>query len=133
MAGLKSEFDRRNCKIIGLSVDGVISLTFLSAPMRNTVRTVALSTAVLLASSPETSTEDESGWRDHGAGPGSTEGDYIDWLTISDNAQSVVADVRRIREQPLVPGRIPIFGTIYDCKSGRLIEILEAAEAGKAS
>ncbi len=87
----------------------------------------------LLASSLETSTVDESGWHDHGAGPGSTEGDYIDWLTISDNAQSVVADVKRIREHPLVPGRIPIYGYIYDCKSGRLIEVPEAAEEGKAS
>ena len=87
----------------------------------------------LLASSLETSTVDESGWHDHGTGPGSTEGDYIDWLTISDNAQSVVADVRRIREHPLVPGRIPIYGYIYDCKSGRLVEVPEAAKAGKAS
>jgi len=87
----------------------------------------------LLASSLETSAVDESGWHDHGAGPGSSEGDYIDWLTISDNAKSVVADVKRIREHPLVPGRIPIYGYIYDCKSGRLIEIPEAAEAGKAS
>ncbi len=87
----------------------------------------------LLASSLETSTVDESGWHDHGTGPGSTEGDYIDWLTISDNAQSVVADVRRIREHPLVPGRIPIYGYIYDCKTGRLIEVPEAAKAGKAS
>ena len=87
----------------------------------------------LLASSLDTSTVDESGWHDHGAGPGSTEGDYIDWLTISNNARSVVADVQRIRNHPLVPGRIPIYGYIYDCKSGRLIEVPEATEAGKAS
>jgi carbonic anhydrase len=54
----------------------------------------------LLASSLETSSVDESGWHDHGAGPGSTEANFIDWLTISDNAQCVVADVRRIREHP---------------------------------
>ena len=84
----------------------------------------------LLASSLETSTVDENGWRDHGAGPGSTESGYIDWLTISDNAQSVVADVRRIREHPLVPRRIPIYGYIYDCKSGRLNEVPEAATVG---
>ncbi len=87
----------------------------------------------LLASSLETSSVDASGWHDNGAGPGSSEGDYIDWLTISDNARSVVADVRRIRDHPLVPGRIPIYGYIYDCKSGRLTEVPEATRAGKAS
>ncbi len=87
----------------------------------------------LLASSLETSSVDASGWHDRGAGPGSTEGDYIDWLTISDNAQSVVVDVRRIREHPLVPGRVPIYGYIYDCKNGRLVEVPEATAAGKAS
>lgn len=87
----------------------------------------------LLASSLETSAVDASGWHDHGAGPGSAEGDYIDWLTISDNPQSVVADVKRIREHPLVPGRIPIYGYIYDCKTGRLVEIPEATAVGKAS
>ncbi len=87
----------------------------------------------LLASSLETSAVDASGWHDHGAGPGSTEGDHIDWMTFSDNAKSVVADVKRIREHPLVPGRIPIYGYIYDCKTGRLAEIPEATAAGKAS
>jgi len=87
----------------------------------------------LLASSLETSSVDASGWHDNGAGPGSSEGDFIDWLTISDSARSVVADVRRIRDHPLVPGRIPIYGYIYDCKSGRLVEVPEATKAGKAS
>ncbi len=87
----------------------------------------------LLASSLETASVDASGWHDHGAGPGSAEGHYIDWLTFTDNAESVVADVRRIRGHPLVPGRIPIYGYIYDCKSGRLIEVPEATEAGKAA
>ena len=39
----------------------------------------------LLASSLETSTVDASGWHDNGKGPGSTEGNYVDWLTIADN------------------------------------------------
>jgi carbonic anhydrase len=81
----------------------------------------------------ETATIDESGWRDHGAGPGATEGDYVDWLTIADNEQSVMADVRRIRNHPLVPARIPIYGYIYDCKSGRLNEVAEATQIGKAT
>lgn len=87
----------------------------------------------LLGSSLETATVDEKGWHDHGAGFGSTEGDYVDWLTIADNKKSVVGDVRRIRGHPLVPGRIPIYGYIYDCKTGRLVEVPEATKAGKAS
>lgn len=85
----------------------------------------------LLASSLETSSVDATGWHDHGAGPGSTEGDYVDWLTIADNPKSVVADVQRIRSHPLVPASIPIYGYIYDCKSGKLVEIPEATKAGK--
>lgn len=77
----------------------------------------------LLASSLKAATVDASGWHDSGQGPGSTEGDYVDWLTISDNAKSVVADVRRIRNHPLVPRDIAIYGYIYDVKTGRLLEI----------
>ena len=87
----------------------------------------------LLASSLETATVDASGWHDNGEGPGSTEGDYIDWLTIEDNAASVVADVTRIRNHPLVPARIPIHGYIYDCKTGKLNEVPEATAAGRAA
>jgi carbonic anhydrase len=87
----------------------------------------------LLASSLETATVDASGWHDTGKGPGSTEGNYIDWLTISDNAKSVVADVMRIRSHPLVPKSIPIYGYIFDVKSGKLVEIPDATKAGKAA
>jgi carbonic anhydrase len=87
----------------------------------------------LLASSLKTATLDQSGWRDLGDGPGSTEGNYINWLTFSDNAKSVVEDVTRIRNHPLVPTDIPIYGYIYDVKSGTLLEVPQAATAGKAS
>jgi carbonic anhydrase len=75
---------------------------------------------------------DEKGWHDSGKGPGSTEGNYINWMTFSDNAKSVVEDVTRIRSHPLVRGDIPIYGYIYDVKSGKLIEVPEAMKAGKA-
>lgn len=77
----------------------------------------------LLASSLETASVDEKGWHDHGKGPGSREGDYIDWLTIKDQTESVRADVRRIKSHPLVPDSIPVHGYIYDCKSGRLTAV----------
>ena len=89
--------------------------------------------ADLLSSSLETATVDQSGWHDTGKGPGSPEGRYINWLTIADNAASVVEDVRRIKAHPLVPSYIPVYGYIYDCKTGRLVEVPEATDAGKAS
>ena len=87
----------------------------------------------LLASSLQTASVDASGWHDSGDGPGSTEGNYIDWLTISDNAKSVIEDVQRIRNHSLVPSHIPIYGYIYNVKTGRLEEVPEATEAGKAT
>ena len=86
----------------------------------------------LLASSLKTARLDQRGWHDSGEGRGSTESNYINWLTFSDNAKSVVEDVIRIRNHPLVPNDIPIYGYIYDVKSGRLVEVQEATTAGKA-
>ena len=94
--------------------------TFTDEVMRN-----------LLASSLRTASIGDSGWQDSGQGPGSTEGSYIDWLTIADSTQSVIEDVTRIRNHPLVPGDIPIYGYIYDVKTGRLEELPEATQAGK--
>jgi carbonic anhydrase len=87
----------------------------------------------LLTSSLKTATLDQSGWRDSGEGPGSTEGNYMNWLTFSDNAKSVAEDVMRIRHHPLVPNGTPAYGYIYDVKSGKLVELPEATVAGKAS
>jgi len=87
----------------------------------------------LLARSLETATFEHGQWRDSGAGPGSREAQFIDWLTISDQAESVVADVERIRRHPLVPGNIPIYGYIYHVESGRLVEVPRATEAGRAA
>ena len=85
----------------------------------------------LLAKSLETATLDENGWRDTGKGPGSTEAQFIDWLTIKPLAASVVADVQRIRNHPLVPGAIPVYGYIYDVRTGRLGEVAQATQIGK--
>jgi carbonic anhydrase len=86
----------------------------------------------LLESSLKTSSVDASGWHDSGDGPGTTEGKFIQWLTISDQTQSVTEDVKRIRSSSMVPSEIPIYGYIYDCKTGKLIEGPEATKAGKA-
>ncbi len=84
----------------------------------------------LLANSLETAELGPDGFRDVGRGPGSSEANYVDWLTISDNEQSVVEDVARVRAHPPVPGTIPIYGFIYDVATGRLIEVAEATKAG---
>jgi carbonic anhydrase len=36
---------------------------------------------------------------------------------------SVVEDVQRIRNHSLVPDEIPIYGSIYNCKTGKLVEV----------
>lgn len=87
----------------------------------------------LLANSLETAKLTEQGFVDVGKGPGSREGEFIEWLPISNQEQSVRDDVRRIREHPLIPASISIYGYIYDVKSGRLIEVPEAASVGKAA
>ena len=86
----------------------------------------------LLENSLETAALGEDGFYDVGTGPGSSEGTYIDWLAVSHREQAVVDDVRRIRTHPLVPGRIPVYGYVYDVGSGRLIEVPDATREGAA-
>jgi carbonic anhydrase len=87
----------------------------------------------LLGASLETAELGADGFRDVGTGPGSTEAKYVDWLTISDREQSVVEDVQRNRSHPLVPAPIPIYGYVYDVRSGRLVEVPAATTAGSAA
>ena len=85
----------------------------------------------LLENSLETAELGANGFRDVGKGPGSAEGQFIDWLTIKDAQQAVVDDVTRIRRHPLVPPNIPVYGYIYDVKTGKLVEVEEATRAGR--
>lgn len=86
----------------------------------------------LLESSLDTAELTEQGFKDVGRSKGSTAGKFVKWLTISDRYASVVEDVQRIREHPLVPKHIPIYGYIYDVKNGRLIEVPQATAIGAA-
>ena len=43
----------------------------------------------------------------------------------------MIEDVERIRNNSMVPSEIPIYGYIYDCKTGALVEIPEATDAGR--
>lgn len=87
----------------------------------------------LLASSLETAELTPKGFRDVGHGPGSRAGEYIEWLTIADQAQAVIDDVERIRNHPLIPRSIPIHGFVYDVRSGKLLEVEGATSVGTAA
>ncbi|MEO8765002.1 MAG: carbonic anhydrase [Ginsengibacter sp.] len=86
----------------------------------------------LLSKSLKTATIDEKGWRNTEEDGGSHEAKFISFLTIKNLADSVTEDVLRIKSHPLVPKDIPVYGYIYDVKSGKLIEVPEATAAGKA-
>lgn len=86
----------------------------------------------LLTRSLETARLTDAGFTDIGSRPGSRAGEYIEWLTIRDQQQSVIDDVTRIRTHALVPASIPIYGYLYDVATGRLIEVREATAAGRA-
>jgi carbonic anhydrase len=86
----------------------------------------------LLSKSLETARIENGQWKDVGIGGGSVAAEYMEWLTFKDLKQSVAHDVARIRTHPLVPATIPIYGYVYDVSSGKLIEVPEAMETGKA-
>ena len=86
----------------------------------------------LLNDDLETANFDGKVWSNPKHGKGASAGRFIKWHTIINQPSSVVDDVRRIREHPLVSRKIPIYGYVYDVHSGNLIEVKEATEAGGA-
>lgn len=89
--------------------------------------------ATLLDDDLSTASFDGKSWSNPHHGGGCSGGHFIKWHTIRDQADSVLQDVRRIRQHPLVPANIPIYGYIYDVKTGRLDEVAKATEAGRAA
>src|SRR4029078_10838117 len=63
-------------------------------------------------------------WVDVGRGPRSRAGGFIEWLTIADQAKSVVDDVTRIRTHPLVSPSIAIYGYVYHVENLRLAAVV---------
>jgi carbonic anhydrase len=86
----------------------------------------------LLNDDLETAHFDGKVWSNPKHDKGASAGRFIKWHTITDQPSSVVDDVRRIREHPLVSRKIPIYGYVYDVHSGNLIEVKDATEAGRA-
>jgi carbonic anhydrase len=87
----------------------------------------------LLDHSLETADLTPSGFRDVGKGPGSRAGEFIEWLTIADPMQAVIDDVNRLRNHPLIPRSIPIYGYVYNVTTGELVEVEGAKKAGAAA
>ena len=86
----------------------------------------------LLADDLGTARFDGGKWSNPKHTGGSVAGKFVHWHTFEDNAKSVLEDVQRIRTHPLVPKHVPIYGFIYDVKTGHLEEVVEATEAGRA-
>ncbi len=87
----------------------------------------------LLLESLNTAEYDGKNWKNPDKNGGAVEGKFINWLTFSNLEQSVIDDISRIRQHPLVPKNIPIYGLIYDVRTGSLIEVPQAMEIGKPS
>ena len=87
----------------------------------------------LLAGSLATAKFDGKLWSNPQSGGGDHGGHFVKWHTIRKQEESVVHDVARIRSHPLVPANVPIYGYVYDVKSGKLIEVPEATAAGRAA
>lgn len=89
--------------------------------------------ASLLEDNLSTAAFDGKSWSNPQHGGGCETGHFIKWHTIRSQEESVIQDVRRIREHPLVPRNIPIYGYVYDVKTGRLNEVTKASEVGQAA
>ncbi|TAH29196.1 MAG: carbonic anhydrase [Cytophagales bacterium] len=87
----------------------------------------------LLSKSLATATVDANGWRNITEEGGSNEADNISFLTFTNEEQAVIDDVKRIKEHHLVPKNIPVYGYIYQVKSGKLIEVKQATLIGRAN
>lgn len=85
----------------------------------------------LLEDNLETATFDGTTWSNIKNGHGCSHGHFVKWYTIEKQEESVAQDVKRIREHPLVAKHIPIYGYIFDVRSGRLIEVPAATSAGR--
>ncbi len=88
--------------------------------------------AGLLEDDLGTASFDGAAWSNPKHEGGCAAGHFVKWHTISDGPGSVVQDVRRIHEHPLVPKAIPIRGYVYDVKTGRL-NAVPGAVAGEAA
>lgn len=55
--------------------------------------------------------------------PGSAAGKSIEWHSFTDLHQSVLTDVEKIKNHPLVPSHIKVHGFIFDVKTGKISQV----------
>lgn len=55
-----------------------------------------------------------------------SEGEFVNWLSISDRIESIKNDVMHIRNHPLISKDIKITGLLFNTKTGELTEIINA-------
>lgn len=53
-----------------------------------------------------------------------SEGEFVNWLSISDRIESIKNDVMHIRNHPLISKDIKITGLLFNTKTGELTEII---------
>ncbi|TGN17259.1 beta-class carbonic anhydrase [Leptospira idonii] len=87
----------------------------------------------LLLKSLKTATVDSNGWKNVTEEGGSKAASFVPFLTFTNLEESVIEDVERIRNHPLVPRDIPVYGYYYDVKTGKLVEVPEATKLGRAA
>jgi len=53
-----------------------------------------------------------------------SEGEFVNWLSISDRIESIKNDVMHIRNHPLIDQEIKITGLLFNTKTGELTQII---------
>ena len=86
----------------------------------------------LLADDLGTASFDGTTWSNAKHEGGCSDGRYLKGHTIADPAASVIQDIRRIHEHPLVSKAVPIHGYICDVRTGRLNAVAGATVGGAA-
>ncbi len=60
--------------------------------------------------------------------PTAREGGHVHKLALRDQEHSLVADIERIRNHPLVPAAVEIYGYMYHVETGRFVEVCRASD-----
>ncbi|MDA9623434.1 carbonic anhydrase [Rhodobiaceae bacterium] len=79
--------------------------------------------ANLLENDLETSTFENGNWKNNknsNSESGSAQGHKMKWYTFSNLKESILEDLEKIKNHPLIPKNINIYGFIYDVKTGKL-------------
>jgi len=82
--------------------------------------------ANLLEGDLETSAFENGNWKNNKKSnleSGSAQGHKTKWYTFSNLKESILEDLEKIKNHPLIPKNINIYGFIYDVKTGQLQSI----------